>query len=275
MTAANFLPIPTVSTTLSGGGQSGTSISVPSGTAVTDTATLTGTSADLTGTSSALPTGTITYNIYSDPTCTSLVLTGTALTITAGAVPPSPAATLTTPGTYYWQASYSGDSNNSPANSTCGTTGEVQTVTQLVPEPTRIKTALVGKGHRGRGSPGGNSWSHGVITVFAGTALTDTATLTGTNATVATGTVDYSIYRVVRHHRHLVLQSAPRRHGYRERGQGAGFQSREAGARYVRMAGVLLRRQGRRRLQEPAWFRDGDRAPPAALPEERSLRLGW
>ena len=48
-----------LSTSLSGGGQSGTSINVPTGTAVTDTATLSGTNA-------AAATGTVTYNVYSD-----------------------------------------------------------------------------------------------------------------------------------------------------------------------------------------------------------------
>jgi hypothetical protein len=198
LTPADFLPLTTVSTSLTGGGQSGTSISVPSGTAVTDTATLTGTSA-------TMATGTVTYNIYSDATCTSLALTGTAQTITTvGTLPPSPPATLTTPGTYYWQASYSGDSNNSPSSSTCGSSGEVETVTQLVPEPTRLKTLLVGRGRHGLAL--GGSWRHDTVTVFAGTPLTDTATLTGTNATLATGTVNYTIYRVVRQHRHLQLK---------------------------------------------------------------------
>ena len=59
-----------VTTTLSGGGQSGTSISVPGGTAVTDSATLT-------GTSSTMATGTVTYNVYSNATCTALASTGT------------------------------------------------------------------------------------------------------------------------------------------------------------------------------------------------------
>ncbi len=111
----------TISTSLSGGDQSGPSVKVPAGTAVTDTATLTGTSA-------TIATGTVTYDVYSNPTCTSLALTGTAQMITTpGILPASPPATVTTPGTYYWQASYSGDSINSPSASTCG--GEVETVT--------------------------------------------------------------------------------------------------------------------------------------------------
>jgi Carboxypeptidase regulatory-like domain/Nidogen-like len=84
-----------VTTTLSGGGQSGTSVSVPGGTAVTDSATLT-------GTASTMAAGTVTYNVYSNPTCTALASTGTAQAITTpGRLPASAAVALTTPGTYY------------------------------------------------------------------------------------------------------------------------------------------------------------------------------
>ena len=79
-------PAPTATTTsLSGGGQSGSSISVPEGTAVTDTATLT-------GPNSATATGTVTYNVYSDAACTVVVNSGTPETITTpGSIPASAA----------------------------------------------------------------------------------------------------------------------------------------------------------------------------------------
>ena len=64
-----------MTTSLSGGGQSGTSISVPTGTAVTDTAALSGTNA-----SSA--TGSVTYNVYTDSGCSDLASAGTPETIT-------------------------------------------------------------------------------------------------------------------------------------------------------------------------------------------------
>ena len=119
---AGVIPSTTkLTTSLTGGGQSGTSVSLASGTAVTDTATLTGTSA-------TMATGTVTYDVYSNSTCTSLAFKGTAQSITTpGTLPPSPPVTLSIPGTFYWQASYSGDSNNSPSASAC--TGEVETVT--------------------------------------------------------------------------------------------------------------------------------------------------
>ena len=113
-----------VTTSLSGDGQSGTSITVPAGTAVTDTAILSGTNA-------STATGTVTYNMYSDSACTVAVPAGAgkaqAIT-TPGTLPASNPVPLSTPGTYYWQASYSGDANNGPSTSTCGTAGEVETV---------------------------------------------------------------------------------------------------------------------------------------------------
>ena len=110
-----------LSTSLSGGGQSGAAISVLPDTAVTDSATLGGTSA-------STATGTVTYDVYSDSACTTAVSTGTPETITTpGTLPASTAVTLTTAGTYYWQASYSGDASNAASQSACGPTGEVET----------------------------------------------------------------------------------------------------------------------------------------------------
>src|SRR5579884_2448275 len=81
------------------------------GMTVHDTAKLAGATADA--------GGTVTYTVYSDSACTSKVADGGTVTVTNGAVPDSKAVTFTTPGTYYWQASYSGDANNKPATSVC------------------------------------------------------------------------------------------------------------------------------------------------------------
>ena len=114
-------PQPTsLATSLSGGGQSGASISVTTNTAVTDSAALSGTKA-------STATGTVTYHVYSDAACTTAVSSGTAETITTpGTLPTSGAVTLAAAGLYYWQASYSGDANNSPSVSACG--AELETV---------------------------------------------------------------------------------------------------------------------------------------------------
>jgi uncharacterized repeat protein (TIGR01451 family) len=61
----------------------------------------------------------VTYSVYSDNSCTNKVADGGTVDVTNGSVPNSNDVTFNTPGTYYWQASYSGDTNNEPAVSTC------------------------------------------------------------------------------------------------------------------------------------------------------------
>jgi hypothetical protein len=112
-----------ISTSLSGGGQTGASISVPQSTSVADQATLTGVNA-------STATGKVTYSLYSNAACSNLVAGGTPQSITTpGTLPPSAPVTLTNPGTYYWKAIYSGDGTHNGSNSTCGANGEVETVT--------------------------------------------------------------------------------------------------------------------------------------------------
>jgi hypothetical protein len=138
----------------------------------------------------------VTYNVYTDSGCTTLASGGggTAETITTpGSLPPSAPVTLSTAGTYYWGVSYSGDSSNQSSSSTCGTAGEVETVAAATTAPasTRLKTRLVGNAgsirHEFR-------WERGIVAVVTGTSVTDTATLRGTNAATATGTVTYTVY---------------------------------------------------------------------------------
>ncbi|MGO9957198.1 MAG: IPT/TIG domain-containing protein, partial [Solirubrobacteraceae bacterium] len=117
---ATVVPSTTLSSSLSGGGQSGSTVSVPAGTAVSDTATLTGANA-------LTATGTVSYNVYSDPACMTLVTSAGGGSVTGGVLPGSSAETFSTPGSYYWQASYSGDSANGASSSTCGS--EIETVT--------------------------------------------------------------------------------------------------------------------------------------------------
>jgi hypothetical protein len=162
----------TLATSLAGGGKSGAAISVTAGTAVTDSATLSGDNANS-------ATGSVTYNVYSDRACTKLVKGGAAQPITTpGTLPGSAAVTLATAGTYYWQAAYSGDTRNLASDSPCGS--ETVTVTAA---PTSLATSLSGGGKTGT-----------AITVQAGTPVTDSATLSGAVAPAATGTVTYSVY---------------------------------------------------------------------------------
>ncbi len=160
-----------LTTSLSGADQSGASIAVPPGTAVTDAATLSGENA-------GDATGSVTYNVYSDPNCTMQVGSSDTETILEqGVMPPSQPVTLNDPGTYYWQVSYSGDDENDGSVSACGSE------TETVPGPTDVSTSLSGADESGA-----------TIGVPPGTAVTDTATLSGANASTAGGTVTYSVY---------------------------------------------------------------------------------
>ncbi len=135
--------------------------------ALTDTATLAG---------GLSPTGTITFHLYSDDTCTTEV-SGSPITATVsgnGAYISSPAITVSTAGTYYWRDSYSGDTNNNAvALTTCGATNES---THVSPKTPTILTATVPAGP-----------------IALGAAAHDTATLTGAS-TNAGGTVTYALY---------------------------------------------------------------------------------
>ena len=108
----------TLTTTLSGIGQSGASVTVGQGTPVTDTATVGGAGAPT-------ASGTVSYAVYKDPTCKSLAAQAGTGTVTNGVARPSTAISKLAPGTYYWQASYSGDVNNQASVSACGSEKEI------------------------------------------------------------------------------------------------------------------------------------------------------
>jgi hypothetical protein len=103
---------PTATTTIqSGGGVLGASIPVLKGSAVTDTAHIAGSEA-------ASATGTVTYTLYKDPTCKT-VLTTSVASVTGGvALPSAPVSPAV--GTYYWTATYSGGGLDAASSSACG-----------------------------------------------------------------------------------------------------------------------------------------------------------
>ena len=109
-----------VETELHGGGQSAEQVSVVPGTAVFD-------SAELSGTKAATATGTVTYTVFSDDKCQNIVANAGTKPVSGGHAGDSNPQTFTAPGLYYWQAHYSGDANNNPSTSLCGI--EVETVT--------------------------------------------------------------------------------------------------------------------------------------------------
>jgi uncharacterized repeat protein (TIGR01451 family) len=155
------------------------SATLPAG-ALTDTATLTGLSAD--------PTGTVTFTLYGPdaspetPTCSAgtLVFTSPDVAISSSgsgtATASSPAFTPSVTGTYFWIASYSGDPNNVAVAGACGDAHETSTVEKAGPAITTQVPAT--------------------SEVLSPTAtLTDTATLSGaTTNPAATGTITFTLY---------------------------------------------------------------------------------
>lgn len=94
---------PTISTTPSG--------SVPVGGTISDSARLSG---------GAAPSGTVVFTLFApgDATCATPVASRTGAL--SGNTASSGGVTVTAAGTYNWVATYSGDANNSPATSPCG-----------------------------------------------------------------------------------------------------------------------------------------------------------
>jgi hypothetical protein len=127
-----------------------------------DTATLSGASQDA--------GGTVTYTVYTDSACSLGARDGGTKTVTNGVVPNSNTLTFNTTGTFYWQASYSGDSTNQPAKSVC--TSEILSVGQVRPT---ISTLL------------------STTSTSIGTPVHDSATLSGATSN-AGGTVTYTVY---------------------------------------------------------------------------------
>ncbi|MGH3053379.1 MAG: hypothetical protein ACRDL7_00185, partial [Gaiellaceae bacterium] len=93
------------------------------GDSVHDSATLTGVTAGA--------GGNVTYSVYSNATCSAKFADAGTVSVTNGAVPDSNPVTFPTAGTYYWQASYSGDANNKAAISACSS--EVLVINELPP----------------------------------------------------------------------------------------------------------------------------------------------
>jgi len=88
---------------------------IPVGQAVYDTAKLANVTSDA--------GGTVTFTVFSDTGCSQNPVTAGTVTVNHGTIPNSNSITFNKAGTFYWQASYSGDSHNKPMISPC--TGEV------------------------------------------------------------------------------------------------------------------------------------------------------
>ena len=151
---------PEIATSLVGGGESGASITVLLGTAVHDTSTLTGATADA--------GGTVHYQVFDNANCTGTSIEAGLATVTNGVPGNSLNITFNNAGTFYWQADYSGDANNNAASSACNL--ETVTVSANIPA---ISTTASGS-------------------VQVGGTITDTAHLTG--GFNPTGTITFKVF---------------------------------------------------------------------------------
>lgn len=163
------LPAPTIATVLSGGGQVGTKITVPTGTAVTDTATVVAPGGQPV-------TGRLSYEVYTTSSCSpGTQVQGAGGGLTSGSGPTSNPLTLAA-GTYYFQAAYSGNGTLGPAVSPCSS--EVLTVVPPSPPPPNSQFTSVG-------NPQVNTTT-GQVVVLGQFPAPGTATSTGTVSQGAT-----------------------------------------------------------------------------------------
>src|SRR5262249_21361446 len=113
------------------------------------------------------PTGTVTFNVYTGTICTGTPIASKGAQVTSASAGPTSFIVNST-GTFSLQANYSGDGNNNPVNSTCGT--ETLTVTKAV---STVSTTL------------------SATTVTVNNSVSDTATVSGFNPT---GSVIFDVY---------------------------------------------------------------------------------
>ena len=127
----HFTVLTAISTTASG--------PVVAGGMIHDTATLSG---------GASPTGTISFQLYasSDTECSKPISQTLSTSVTTGnGTYESPAIPESTPGSYQWVASYSGDANNTPAQGACNDPNE-QVIVQAQPSIATTASGAVAVG---------------------------------------------------------------------------------------------------------------------------------
>ena len=115
------------------------------------------------------PTGTITFQLFSDAQCQNQVGQDDVVTVSGNGDYTSAAVTVNAAGSYFWIASYSGDANNDPVSGTCGDAGETSVV-----------------------SPASPAISTSATNAIAGGTIQDTATLSG--GTNPTGTITFQLF---------------------------------------------------------------------------------
>ncbi|HVB95927.1 MAG TPA: pentapeptide repeat-containing protein [Nitrososphaerales archaeon] len=125
---------------------------------------------------SFIPSGTVTYTLYGDGTCTGIGRQSVA-TISGGSVPSSANTPALGAGSYSFSASYSGDSNFAPATGNC----EVFAVAKATPTPaTAVHEAATNA-----------IWSGNEV---AGASAYDAATVNGVSGFTPLGSVTYRLF---------------------------------------------------------------------------------
>jgi hypothetical protein len=117
--------------------------------------------------------GTVTYTVYSNSGCSASPEAAGTVNVgnSTGNVPNSNTLTFNTTGSFYWQAVYSGDSNNA------GTTGSCDQMVVNKASPTLTTQA-----------------SPGTATAGVGITVSDTATFHNTSSVAPTGNVSFILY---------------------------------------------------------------------------------
>ena len=159
LTAGKGSPTITTQANASGALAAGTSATVG------DTATFHG---------GATPTGSVTFTLYSDNSCsTSTGVTGSG-TIGSGTATFSTSWTPAAAGTFYWKAVYGGDSNNNGFTTGCGDANEQLSV--------------------GKAAPSATTQASPTTTLVIGTSATVGDTATIHNGVSPTGSVTFTLY---------------------------------------------------------------------------------
>ena len=174
---------PTVTTSLSQTSETLTTTA----TAVTDSGTVAG---------GYGPTGTITFQVYSDNACTTLVnAVSPAASVSGNGVYSSGPFTPAGAGIYYWTATYGGDNNNNGFATGCGISSETLTVspasptgsTQLSQTSETLTTAATSV--TDAFTLGGGFYPSGTLTfgAYGNSACSGTPTFTGSNVVAGNG----------------------------------------------------------------------------------------
>jgi hypothetical protein len=157
-----------LATAQSSGTSVGASLTVPAGTiGETDRAVVF-------GANQAVAAGTVAYGLFSSSSCSpsSLVFNGGVHAVAGGVAGASaPVTSALAPGTYYWVASYSGDTKNAASVSACGSE----------------KLTVVAAASSGGGGTSNGSTITLTVTCPSASPCTITITITATSTTVAVG----------------------------------------------------------------------------------------